>query len=308
MSFLVRSFIAYYYGTAPTHARFCTVRRALSLLNLFAFSVFILWPCMPPRLLPAEYGFVDTVNGEDAESVWMSGNYVNKLAAMPSMHFGYAACIGAVFIYESAVVHRLVRLLSIGWRVVGGATLARKVRGVAGRATRRCLPAGRKSMRLVPSDGNLEAAALSETSSESDSEEQRRTRSGEIRTTASPSVLDAHGNPIPLSELPLPYAEQESHRAFHWSDLLRFAFGVFYPSWILLTIVATANHYVADAVVALVGVGVAFACNRVLLNFLPAEDYLLWILRLDKPEPTTGWKRRERMVEEELKRREAERR
>lgn len=47
---------------------------------------------MPPRLLPKEYGFLDTVRHDNAESVWMKGEVVNSLAAMPSMHFGKSTC------------------------------------------------------------------------------------------------------------------------------------------------------------------------------------------------------------------------
>ncbi|KAI3336853.1 hypothetical protein HD806DRAFT_517866 [Xylariaceae sp. AK1471] len=101
------AFIAYYYATAPTHRRFCIARRTLSLSNFVAFFVFTLYPCMPPRLLPKEYGFVDTVEAEDASSVWMKGDYVNALAAMPSMHFGYAFAIGCTLIYESGFLRHL---------------------------------------------------------------------------------------------------------------------------------------------------------------------------------------------------------
>jgi len=59
---------------------------------------------MPPRLLPKEYGFIDTVRRDDAESVWMSGKFVNHLAAMPSMHFGYSFMIGVTLVYHSGVL------------------------------------------------------------------------------------------------------------------------------------------------------------------------------------------------------------
>lgn len=75
----------------------------MTLTNLFAFTIFVLYPTMPPRLLPPEYGFLDSVRHDDAQSVWMSGNYVNTLAAMPSMHFGYSFCIGCTLIYHSGI-------------------------------------------------------------------------------------------------------------------------------------------------------------------------------------------------------------
>ncbi|CAK7268532.1 hypothetical protein SEPCBS57363_003141 [Sporothrix epigloea] len=166
-------FIAFYYRYAPTFDRFATVRRMMTLLNMCAFLIFLLYPTMPPRFLPPTFGFVDTVNAEDAQSVWMSGHYVNKLAAMPSMHFGYAFAIGCVFVYESGF---LQQLLSCG-----------KMRFVRGH-----------------NKNNVD-----------------------------------HDQPSLLYEKSVV------------SRCLFLFFGLFYPCWILLTIVATANHYFLDAAVAM---------------------------------------------------------
>lgn len=76
----------------------------MTLCNWLAFIIFTIFPCMPPRLLPKEYGFVDTVRHDNAESVWMGGKFVNHLAAMPSMHFGYAFMIGATLVLHSGVL------------------------------------------------------------------------------------------------------------------------------------------------------------------------------------------------------------
>jgi hypothetical protein len=164
----------------------------MTLTNFIAFIIFIFYPCMPPRLLPQEYGFLDSVRHDDAQSVWMKGKYANSLAAVPSMHFGYALCIGCTLMYHSGIGRR---------------TLER----------------------------------------------------GEARKT----------RPLALA-----YA--------------LFAFA--YPCWILITIVATANHYYLDACIAFFVVIIAFVCNKAFLVFLPLEDWLFWALRLDKPVPTTGEK------------------
>lgn len=205
----------------------------MTLCNLFAFVVFIFYPCMPPRLLPPEYGFIDTVNGEDATSVWMSGNFVNRLAAMPSMHFGYAFCIGCVFIYESAAFSGAKEM----YRRFG------KTRN--------------------PSDTWLPVPGADEEN------------------------LNAAGTSL----LAQPEGGRTSERSTA-SRIAFFVFGVWYPLWVLLTIVATANHYFMDAMVAVLVVMTSFACNRVLMNFLPLEDLLLWAWRLEKPVPTTGMRRR----------------
>ncbi|KAL4938152.1 hypothetical protein BDV06DRAFT_201545 [Aspergillus oleicola] len=95
------AFLSWYYWAAPDHERFAIARRTMTLGNFVAFMVFCFYPCMPPRLLPESFNFHDTVRQENAESVWVGGKMVNQLAAMPSLHFTYAFCIGATFIYHS---------------------------------------------------------------------------------------------------------------------------------------------------------------------------------------------------------------
>ncbi|KAF2455165.1 PAP2 superfamily-domain-containing protein [Lineolata rhizophorae] len=190
-------FIAWYYYVAPSHATFAVVRRTMTLTNFCAFLTFILYPCMPPRLLPPEYGFLDTVRHDDAQSVWMSGKYVNSLAAMPSMHFGYALCIGCTLVYHSAVFPRR------------------------------------------------------------------------------------------------PLEPREPRKSPFWK-LWYLALGLAYPAFLLVTIVATANHYFMDAAVAACFVVLSFAANRVFVVFLPLEDWFLWAIRAEKPVPSTGKRFRER--------------
>ncbi|KAL5113847.1 hypothetical protein ACEQ8H_008267 [Pleosporales sp. CAS-2024a] len=183
-------FICWYYYVAPSFDTFAAARRTMTLTNFCAFMTFIVYPCMPPRLLPKEYGFLDTVRHDDAQSVWMSGKFVNMLAAMPSMHFGYAFCIGMTLIYHSGIFRR---------------TLER----------------------------------------------------GEVRKNA------------------------------FWK-MFYLLLGLGYPTFILVTIVATANHYFMDAMVATSFVFFSFLCNKVFYVFIPLEDLLLYILRAEKPVPTTG--------------------
>lgn len=57
---------------------------------------------------------------------------------------------------------------------------------------------------------------------------------------------------------------------------------------VLGAIVATANHYWLDALMVTVVATLAFLCNRVLLILLPLEDYLIWVLGVEKPVPSTG--------------------
>lgn len=60
--------------------------------------------------------------------------------------------------------------------------------------------------------------------------------------------------------------------------------GFFYPALILVAIIATANHFILDAVAGSVVCGVAWWGNDVLLNLLALEDWFLWVVRIHKPE------------------------
>ncbi|PSN66059.1 integral membrane protein [Corynespora cassiicola Philippines] len=60
--------------------------------------------------------------------------------------------------------------------------------------------------------------------------------------------------------------------------------GIAYPTIILIAIIATANHFILDAVAGAMVCGVAWTGNRVLLNLLPLEDYFLLLVRIHKPE------------------------
>ncbi|CUS07928.1 unnamed protein product [Tuber aestivum] len=191
-------FIAWYYYSAPNHAIFALVRRTVTLCNWMAFIIFAFFPCMPPRLLPKEYGFIDTVRRDDAESVWMSGKFVNHLAAMPSMHFGYSFMIGVTLVYHSGVLS----FVGLGY-------------------------GGRKGKVLQTGVGK-------------------------------------------------------------WWKVWYCVLGISYPTMILTTIIATANHYWLDAFAGALVAVIAFLCNRVFLIFMPLEDLLLWALRLEKPKPNCG--------------------
>ncbi|MCJ1277320.1 hypothetical protein MMC21_005132 [Puttea exsequens] len=189
-------FIAWYYYIAPSHPTFASIRRTLTLTNLFAFLTFTLYPCMPPRLLPPEYGFLDSVRHDNATSIWMSGNFVNSLAAMPSMHFGYAFVIGCTMFYHSGIFRRSFE-----------------------KGETKKIWVGKTFYMLV---------------------------------------------------------------------------GLGYPSMILVTIIATANHYWMDALMATLVACAAYLCNSIFLALLPVEDLLLWALRVEKPIPSTGERFRQR--------------
>jgi len=70
-------------------------RRSFVALNLFAMACFLAWPLTPPRLLP---GFTDTVRNGHTWGSWGSPlvGHANVVAAMPSLHLGWALWVSAV--------------------------------------------------------------------------------------------------------------------------------------------------------------------------------------------------------------------
>lgn len=59
--------------------------------------------------------------------------------------------------------------------------------------------------------------------------------------------------------------------------------GVLYPLTILTAILATANHFILDAVAGACVCGVAWWGNDVLLNLLVLEDWFFSIVRISRP-------------------------
>lgn len=72
-----------------------------------------------------------------------------------------------------------------------------------------------------------------------------------------------------------------------WRRMICVVVGFLYPFAILVAIVATANHFILDAVAGAVVCGLGWYGNSILLNLLPLEDYFLWMLRIHKPERRT---------------------
>ena len=75
-------------------ARYGRMRNTLAFTTGLALLGYAFFPLMPPRLLPPGYGYVDTL--AEFGGLWSfdSGamkSISNQYAAMPSMHFGWAA-------------------------------------------------------------------------------------------------------------------------------------------------------------------------------------------------------------------------
>jgi hypothetical protein len=84
-------------------------RRSFVWLNLVAMACFLTWPLAPPRLMTDESaGFVDTVREGNTVGSWGTPwvDSANTVAAMPSLHLGWALWVSAV-----------LAAIASGWRV-----------------------------------------------------------------------------------------------------------------------------------------------------------------------------------------------
>ena len=91
-------------------------RNTLAIATLLALIGFKLFPLMPPRLLPASYGFVDTLARYPTFWSFNSGavsKISNQFAAMPSVHIAWSTWCALVF--APRVKHTWARVLAIGY-------------------------------------------------------------------------------------------------------------------------------------------------------------------------------------------------
>ncbi|XAO22009.1 hypothetical protein I312_100772 [Cryptococcus bacillisporus CA1280] len=61
------------------------------------------------------------------------------------------------------------------------------------------------------------------------------------------------------------------------------AISLLYPLLILLVIMATANHYLLDAVGGFFVTVLAYRMNRLVLNLRPLEEWFFWLIRTERP-------------------------
>ena len=61
------------------------------------------------------------------------------------------------------------------------------------------------------------------------------------------------------------------------------AISVLYPMVMLLTVIATANHWVLDCFAGVMVVLLGLCSNWLLLGLRPIEEWTFWVLRTEKP-------------------------
>jgi len=89
------------------------IRRAMALLTMGALVLHVVAPLAPPRMLP-DLGFVDTAQVH-GQSVYASesalAGLANQLAAMPSLHVGWAAVVALTVVTISSSRWRFLVLV-----------------------------------------------------------------------------------------------------------------------------------------------------------------------------------------------------
>jgi type IV secretory pathway VirB6-like protein len=93
--------------------QYTVARDALLASGAIALVVYHLYPVAPPRLLPPEFGFVDTLSEYNhlAYQAQSTEFFVNPYAAMPSLHVGWALLVGGVLFWTTK--NLLIRALAV---------------------------------------------------------------------------------------------------------------------------------------------------------------------------------------------------
>ena len=92
------------------------MRTTLIASTALALIGYVLYPAAPPRL--ADLGFVDTVSSSTGLNLSsdLLGSFYNPIAAVPSLHFGYALIVGVAL--AALATNRAVRLVGAAYPAV----------------------------------------------------------------------------------------------------------------------------------------------------------------------------------------------
>jgi hypothetical protein len=102
--------LLYLYRRAPAVYR--RLRDTVLVTWMLAVPIYALFPVAPPRL--ADGGMVDTVSAQaPVQLTGRSTMFYNELAAVPSLHCGFAVAVGIAL--AAAATRRSTRLLALLW-------------------------------------------------------------------------------------------------------------------------------------------------------------------------------------------------
>src|SRR4030095_15466807 len=92
--------------------QYLLMRNAFLISGAIALVIYLKFPTAPPRLLPASFGFEDTLFHQYGQERPLTPTFfVNQYAAMPSMHFGWNLLVGLSMWLSTRNV--LVRTLAV---------------------------------------------------------------------------------------------------------------------------------------------------------------------------------------------------
>src|ERR671920_1248733 len=99
-----------YRRSRPAYER---LRNTILATWLVSIPVYAAFPVAPPRL--ADMGLVDTITSQTgfAMDSKLTTSFYNELAAVPSLHVGFAVAVGIAV--AAAVRHPAARLLALLW-------------------------------------------------------------------------------------------------------------------------------------------------------------------------------------------------
>lgn len=93
--------------------RYRRIRNTIGVMTGLALIGFAFFPLMPPRLLPASYGYVDSLKAFGGPWSFDSGAAAmvsNQYAAMPSLHFGWSSwCVYSLWPWAMTARSRVGR-------------------------------------------------------------------------------------------------------------------------------------------------------------------------------------------------------
>src|SRR5215210_7408570 len=95
------------------HALYVRLRNTVLATWLIAMPIYALFPVAPPRL--ADVGLIDTItqNGGVRLDSALTTSFYNPLAAVPSLHAGFALAVGVAL--AAAARRRWAKLLALAW-------------------------------------------------------------------------------------------------------------------------------------------------------------------------------------------------
>lgn len=117
---LVVVVFGFYVFNKPAYRRF---RTAFVVAEVTGMAIYMSYPVTPPRLLPPEYGVVDTLTANSPVNYKAGAALVNTYAAFPSLHVAWIFILSPILLsidWRFAPLALGLPLLSIGSVVVTG--------------------------------------------------------------------------------------------------------------------------------------------------------------------------------------------